>query len=301
VGLVAPEVHGLLGGGAVMAEAVGLDDEAESGPEEVDSIATQTALGLGWRDAGLADDREEAPLERVRRATEGLRVEDPLQPTDARTGRLILERRAEVGRADQVEAVGLVDGIFDVGRAQFHRQVDEDRDRIADRDATDEPRWPKVRAPVQADPPPPRERRAWDGDVDRPACLLPDAPEIGGAAVTQPSTLATGQGRALEATKALHLRSSDGVDPGPKPVQLATLKSPSDLPRRHPELEQLPPRHHPVLPARQIPGRACPRLNTFGSHGAKSVQATDLAPAPAGGTRCLRDLRDGAVANSRPD
>src|ERR1700743_3870380 len=75
--LIAAEVHRLLGGGPVMAQAVGLDDEAEGGPEEIDSISAQPALGLGRRNAGLTDDREEAPLERVRRPTEGLRVEDP--------------------------------------------------------------------------------------------------------------------------------------------------------------------------------------------------------------------------------
>ena len=152
MGLVAPEVHRLLGRGAVMAEAVGLDDEAEVGPEEVDPIAAEAALGLGRGKAGLADDREEAPLERVRGAAEGLRVEDPLQPTDARAARLLVERRAESVGADQVEAVGLVDGVFDLLRRQLGREVDEDRDGIGDRDAADEPRRSEVRPPVQADP-----------------------------------------------------------------------------------------------------------------------------------------------------
>ena len=44
VGLVATEVDRLLGGGPVMAEAVGLDDEAEVGPEEVDAVAAEAAL-----------------------------------------------------------------------------------------------------------------------------------------------------------------------------------------------------------------------------------------------------------------
>jgi hypothetical protein len=45
VGLVAAEVDRLLGGGAVMAEAVGLDDETESGPEEIDPIAPEPTPG----------------------------------------------------------------------------------------------------------------------------------------------------------------------------------------------------------------------------------------------------------------
>ena len=53
VGLVAAEVDRLLGGGAVVAEAVGLDDEAEGGPEEVDPVATEPALGRRAREVRL--------------------------------------------------------------------------------------------------------------------------------------------------------------------------------------------------------------------------------------------------------
>jgi hypothetical protein len=107
-------------------------------PEEVDSIAAEAALGLGHGKAGLADDREEAPLERVRGAAERLRVEDPLQATNAGTLRLSGERGTESVGADQVEPIGLIDSVFDLLRRQLGRKVDEDRHGIGDRDAFDE-------------------------------------------------------------------------------------------------------------------------------------------------------------------
>ncbi len=69
VSLVPAEVHRLLGGGAVVAKAVGLDHEAQLGPEEVDPVTAEPALGVGRRQARLADDREEPPLSNCRRVT----------------------------------------------------------------------------------------------------------------------------------------------------------------------------------------------------------------------------------------
>jgi hypothetical protein len=47
VGLVAADVGRLLGGGPMVAQAVGLDDEAEIRPEEVDAMAAESALADG--------------------------------------------------------------------------------------------------------------------------------------------------------------------------------------------------------------------------------------------------------------
>jgi hypothetical protein len=75
--LVPAQVHRLLGRGPVVAKAVGLDHEAEVGPEEVDSMATEPTLRRRNRQPAVADDLKEAPLERVRRPAERLRIEDP--------------------------------------------------------------------------------------------------------------------------------------------------------------------------------------------------------------------------------
>jgi hypothetical protein len=55
VGLVADPVSGLLSGRAVVAQAVGLDDEAEVGPPEVDLEAVDVGAGRRLREPGLAD------------------------------------------------------------------------------------------------------------------------------------------------------------------------------------------------------------------------------------------------------
>jgi hypothetical protein len=44
VGLVSAPIARLLGGRSVVAEAVGLDDEPEAGPEEVDAKAVHPLL-----------------------------------------------------------------------------------------------------------------------------------------------------------------------------------------------------------------------------------------------------------------
>src|SRR4051794_38612333 len=61
--LVADAVVGLLGGGAVVAEAVGFDDEVQLGPEEVDAVLAEAALRL-WRwEAGSFDEAQELAFE----------------------------------------------------------------------------------------------------------------------------------------------------------------------------------------------------------------------------------------------
>ena len=106
VRLVAADVIRLLGRGPVMAEAVGLDDEAEVRPEEVDAMTAEARLGVWRRQPSGADQSEEAPLEGVLGAAESLRVEDRLQSSQARPPRLAFEGCAQTMGADQVEAIG---------------------------------------------------------------------------------------------------------------------------------------------------------------------------------------------------
>jgi len=55
VGLVAEPISGLLSGRAVVAQAVGLDDQAEVGPPDVDPAAVHVGAGERLRETGLAD------------------------------------------------------------------------------------------------------------------------------------------------------------------------------------------------------------------------------------------------------
>ena len=61
--LVPSRVGGLAGRGAVVAQAVGLDDDAQVREEEVDPAAVQPLLGEGGAKAGPPRDRQEAAFE----------------------------------------------------------------------------------------------------------------------------------------------------------------------------------------------------------------------------------------------
>ena len=64
VGLVSAAVGCLLGRGAVKAPAVGLDDESEVGPEEVDAVAVDVLLGQGRWEPRLLPQGTKAALKR---------------------------------------------------------------------------------------------------------------------------------------------------------------------------------------------------------------------------------------------
>ena len=106
VRLIAAPVTRLLRGRAVVAQAVGLDHEAEVRPVEVDAEAVEPLLGQRRRQARPPGDREKAALELRVGQGEGVAVEQLAQGGGAtRPG----ERRAQALRIDEVEPVGLVD------------------------------------------------------------------------------------------------------------------------------------------------------------------------------------------------
>ena len=77
--VVAPLVFGLLEGSAVVAQAVGLDHEAEVGPVEVDPVSIQLGLCQWDRQARFEDELEKEPLELGGGERDGRPVEQPAQ------------------------------------------------------------------------------------------------------------------------------------------------------------------------------------------------------------------------------
>ena len=69
-------VAGLLGGRAVIAQAVGLDDQAVVGEEEVDFVAEDPVFGERDREAGGEGERAEEDLEVRVGEPEGVPVEE---------------------------------------------------------------------------------------------------------------------------------------------------------------------------------------------------------------------------------
>jgi hypothetical protein len=121
VDLIPNPVAGLLGRRAVIADAVGLDDQPERAPVEVDLEAVDPGARLGQRQAGAAGDREESPLELGVGEGERATVEGLAQVGGARSPNGIDERGTEGLRIDEVELVGFVDRAFEQVAPQARR------------------------------------------------------------------------------------------------------------------------------------------------------------------------------------
>src|SRR4051794_8065684 len=132
--LVAQPVLRLLRGSAVIAQAVGLYNESELWPVEVDAEAVEPLLSFGLWETGLAGDRHEALLVHGVGHREGAVVEKLAERPRAWTRHGVLQRLAQRLRIDQVELVGLVDGPLGLAGRQASSQVDQRADRRRDGD-----------------------------------------------------------------------------------------------------------------------------------------------------------------------
>src|SRR3954452_12588517 len=112
------------------AQAVGLDDQIESRPVEVDAAAVEEPLRLRPRKAGAARDASEALLEHRVRHDEGVAVEQ--SPDRARPP---ARGFAEVIQVDEVAVDSLVDDALELKLVELARQVNNGADRAGCRDA----------------------------------------------------------------------------------------------------------------------------------------------------------------------
>ena len=109
VDLVAEAVACLLSGSAVVTQAVGLDDEPELRPEEVDPEAVDVGAGLGERQPGRARQRLEAALELGVGEGEGAAVEQLAQSRETWAPCQRVQLAPQAFGIDEVLSVGLVD------------------------------------------------------------------------------------------------------------------------------------------------------------------------------------------------
>jgi hypothetical protein len=211
VQLVAFEVGGLLGGGAVVAEGVGLDDEVVGWVEEVDAVFAEALLGGREREISGADEGEETALERGLGAAEGLGVEDALEAAAAGALRMGIEESTETVRRDEVPAVGVVDRVFDLFVGETGGEIDEDRERVADWDAVDEAALEGL-APVEPNPRPPMHGPTGDRDLDRPLVSRADPPQLGPTAMAQLGSCSAGENGRHQFAVAPKFGPADRVD-----------------------------------------------------------------------------------------
>jgi len=123
--VVANRVAALGGGGAVVAESVGLDDEAERVPIEVDLEVVDDVLGHLGGQAGGDGDRTEEDFELGIGEQEGVLVEEAAEGLYARFAGVVVEPGAKRLGIDQVELVGVVDGTLEAVGGEFESDVDQ--------------------------------------------------------------------------------------------------------------------------------------------------------------------------------
>jgi hypothetical protein len=108
VRLIAQVVASLLGGSAVMAQAVGLDDQTQVRPEEVDLEAIDPDFRLWRRQADVSRHRQKETLEARTRETEGAPVEPGPQTGHPWLTAVIHERRPKSRGREEIEPIRLV-------------------------------------------------------------------------------------------------------------------------------------------------------------------------------------------------
>jgi len=247
VGLIAAPVLCLLRGRSVIAEPVGLHDQAELGPVEVDAEAVHVALRQWRGQARTARDRKETALELGVGEGEGVAVEQTAERGDAALSCAPFERRAEAVGIDQVELVGLVGGGLELVRREALREIKQrahdtrERDAVAVRDVGFGER-PAVDADARPLPLRPRNRHVY-----RPSSLLVNAIDLARGVMTERSARPAAENGSNEDPMPRELRPADGVDAAMDRVQLAPADSVVDRARAEPQVEQLASCHHAML------------------------------------------------------
>jgi hypothetical protein len=122
--VVADRIAALDDGGAVVAEAVGLDDEVEGGPVEIDLVVVDDAFAHLRGEAGSDGDRAEEEFELGVGEEEGVLVEQGAKRFDTRFTGVVVEAGAQGLGIDQFELVGVVDGALEAVGGEFERDVD---------------------------------------------------------------------------------------------------------------------------------------------------------------------------------
>lgn len=265
VSLIAATVHGLLRGRAVIAEAVGLDDEAEIGPVEVHSEAVEADLGLRWWEAGSPSDGDEAALELRVSEEQGGTIEAAAEGRKARPSRHAAQRRPQGLRVDQFELVGFVDRRLELGGREPGCEIDEGEGGARDGDAV-MPRdigRPDSGSAVDDDAGGAGGSWGGDGDVDEAFAARPDAKQGSSGVVAQNRALAAGENGCHPPAELTDLRASDRIHAREQLVKAAGRQPVLDGVVAVPKGQELEPGDDTVLGPREPPGPPTPSLRIF--------------------------------------
>lgn len=123
----------------MVAQAVGLDDQARGSPEEVDLEAIDPGFRLRHGQADFLRQWQEETLETRAREAEGAAVEPSAQTRDTRLARVTLECGAELRRRDEIEPIRLVDHTLHRHPIVTDGEIDDRLRRAGHRDAIERP------------------------------------------------------------------------------------------------------------------------------------------------------------------
>jgi hypothetical protein len=135
VRLVTLPIPRLLRRRAVISEAVGLDDEPEFRPVEIDLEAVHAASGPGLGKAGSTSDRQEPALELGVGERERWAIEQLSQRRNSVPAGQPTECRAESLRIDESQLVRFVDRDLQLTSCQPGGEVDQRADGLCNGDA----------------------------------------------------------------------------------------------------------------------------------------------------------------------
>src|SRR4051812_41581002 len=124
VDLVTATVSDLLRRRAVVPQSVGFHNQPEPWPEEVDTEAVHPYASPGCRQADVADQPEEDPLEFGVGEPERASIEDPAHRRNPALPAHPIEPRAKRFRIDEIELVCFVDSGFERSGFESRRKVD---------------------------------------------------------------------------------------------------------------------------------------------------------------------------------
>lgn len=122
--VIAAQVFALLGGRAVVGQAVGLHNQVQLGPEEVHAAGCRAVLAGGPPKAGPSRDGQEEPLQFGVGEDVGVAVEGALHDRNAGAAGYLLYGVAERLGVGQAELVGFADGAVEVFGSEAGCQVD---------------------------------------------------------------------------------------------------------------------------------------------------------------------------------
>lgn len=254
--------------GAVGGEAVELDDDALGRPEAVDLVVFLAEVDRGVearaREVEVVQEGEEDVLEGTAGAAAGVGGLAG-QRYSGRPGSAVTWVAIEEGGHGEVVvqpmefdvADGDLDGVDVGGRGEVEDGARDGRHRDAvDGGALVVRELGEMAADGAAGP-----SSARRGDVDEFSAAA-DAPESGGRVVAQRCARAAAENGGYPATALGQGGVADRVDAGVEADQAPKADAADDLVPPETERQQLAPRHHPVLPSRQLANELVPSVSS---------------------------------------